>query len=104
MAGHLQVALAVAVGLVVGKPLGMLGGAALAVRMGIAVKPDAYSWRQLGGAAALAGIGFTMSLYIAAKAFSDPADFAAAKLGVFAASIIAGVLGVALLRAGGPRT
>ena len=40
-----------------------------------------------------------MSLYIAAKAFTDPADFAAAKLGVFAASILAGVLGVVLLRA-----
>jgi NhaA family Na+:H+ antiporter len=99
MAGHLQVALAVAAGLVAGKPLGMLAAAWLAVRMGIASKPEAYSWRQLGGAAALAGIGFTMSLYIAAKAFADPADFAAAKLGVFAASILAGVLGVVLLRA-----
>jgi NhaA family Na+:H+ antiporter len=104
MAGHLQVAAAVAVGLVLGKPLGMLAGAALAVRLGVAVKPDAYSWRQLAGAATLAGIGFTMSLYIAAKAFADPADFAAAKLGVFVASIAAGVLGVALLRSGGPRS
>jgi NhaA family Na+:H+ antiporter len=98
MAGHLQVAAAVAVGLVLGKPMGMLGGAWLAVRFGVAVKPAAYSWRQLGGAAALAGIGFTMSLYIAAKAFGDPADFAAAKLGVFVASIVAGILGVSLLR------
>jgi NhaA family Na+:H+ antiporter len=104
MAGHLQVAMAVAVGLVVGKPLGMLAGAALAVRLGVAVKPEAYSWRQLGGAAALAGIGFTMSLYIAAKAFTDPADFAAAKLGVFVASILAGALGVALLRGAGARS
>jgi NhaA family Na+:H+ antiporter len=104
IAGHLQVASAVAVGLVAGKPLGMLAGAWIAVRMGLAAKPEAYSWRQLAGAGALAGIGFTMSLYIAGKAFTDPADFAAAKLGVFVASIVAGVLGVALLRAGGPRT
>lgn len=96
--GHMGVALAVACGLVIGKPLGMLGGAAIAVRLGIAAKPEAYSWRQLAGAAALAGIGFTMSLYIAAKAFDDPATFAAAKIGVFVASIVAGVVGVALLR------
>jgi NhaA family Na+:H+ antiporter len=95
---HARVAAAIAAGLVVGKPLGMLAGAALAVRVGFATKPDAYSWPQLAGAAALAGIGFTMSLYIAAKAFADPGDFAAAKLGVFIASIVAGVVGVALLR------
>jgi NhaA family Na+:H+ antiporter len=89
---------------VLGKPLGMLAGAALAVRLGIASKPEAYTWVQMAGAAALAGIGFTMSLYIAAKAFADPADFAAAKLGVFAASILAGAIGVAALRAShGPR-
>ncbi len=96
--GHLGVALAVGCGLVIGKPLGMLAGAAIAVRLGVAAKPEAYSWRQLAGAAALAGIGFTMSLDIAAKAFDDPATFAAAKIGVFAASIVAGVLGVVLLR------
>jgi NhaA family Na+:H+ antiporter len=89
--------LAVLLGLVVGKPLGMVAAAAVAVRMGWAVKPDAYSWRQMIGAAALAGIGFTMSLYIAAKAFPDAPDFAAAKIGVFLASILAGALGVFLL-------
>ena len=52
-------------------------------------KPDAYSWRQLAGAGALAGIGFTMSLFIAGQAFPDPGDFAAAKIAVFAASILA---------------
>jgi NhaA family Na+:H+ antiporter len=96
--GHARLALAVAAALVLGKPLGMLLGAASAVRLGVAVKPGAYSWRQLGGAATLAGIGFTMSLYIADKAFADPGDFAAAKLGVFIASLAAGAAGVALLR------
>jgi Na+:H+ antiporter, NhaA family len=96
--GQGRVAAAVVLGLVLGKPLGMLAGAAIALRAGIATKPDAYSWPQLAGAAALAGIGFTMSLYIAGKAFPDAAEFAAAKVGVFAASILAGAIGVLLLR------
>ena len=74
-----------------------LRASALAVRTGLAIKPDAYTWRQLAGAGALAGIGFTMSLFIAGQAFPDPADFAAAKLAVFAASILAALTGAALL-------
>ena len=89
--------LPIVAGLAIGKPLGMVAASALAVRTGLAVKPDAYSWRQLAGAGALAGIGFTMSLFIAGQAFTDPADFAAAKIGVFAASILAGLAGAALL-------
>jgi NhaA family Na+:H+ antiporter len=89
--------LAIMAGLVLGKPLGMLGFTALAVRLGIAVKPAEYSWSQLGGASALAGIGFTMSLFIAGQAFADPGDFAAAKIAVFVASIAAALLGAALL-------
>ncbi|MNC92545.1 Na(+)/H(+) antiporter NhaA [compost metagenome] len=84
-------------GLVLGKPLGMLTVSVLAVRAGLAVKPDAYTWRQLLGAGALAGIGFTMSLFIAGRSFPDEADFAAAKVGIFLASLIAGGLGTALL-------
>ena len=94
---------AIIVGLVVGKPAGMVLGAALAVRLGIAAKPAAYTWRQLLGAGALAGIGFTMSLYIAHKAFPDPMDFAAAKLAVFIASLLAGAIGTALLFASAPK-
>ncbi|MGE4246273.1 MAG: Na+/H+ antiporter NhaA, partial [Parvibaculaceae bacterium] len=56
-----------------------------------------YSWRQLAGAGALAGIGFTMSLFIAGQAFPVASDFAAAKIAVFAASIVSAVIGVALL-------
>ena len=70
---------------------------ALAVWAGIAVKPAGYSWRQLLGAGALAGIGFTMSLFIAGQAMPTADDFAAAKIAVFAASIVAACLGVALL-------
>jgi len=95
--GHERLMLAVVTGLVLGKALGILGGAALAVRLGVADKPPDYNWRQLAGAAALAGIGFTMSLYIAAKAFSDVDEFAAAKIAVFIASLLAAGLGTALL-------
>ena len=88
---------AIALGLVVGKPLGFVVATALAVWTGIAVKPAGYSWRQLLGAGALAGIGFTMSLFIAGQAMPTADDFAAAKVAVFAASIASAILGVALL-------
>jgi Na+:H+ antiporter, NhaA family len=51
----------------------------------------------LAGAGSLAGIGFTMSLFIAGQAFPDPADYAAAKIAIFIASLIAAVLGTAIL-------
>ena len=95
--GHQPLLLAIMAGLVIGKPLGLVSASALAVWLGIAVKPDAYSWRQLAGAGALAGIGFTMSLFIAGQAFPAAADFAAAKIAVFAASVLASIIGVALL-------
>lgn len=63
----------------------------------IADKPAQYSWRQLAGAGALAGIGFTMSLFIAGQAFPAASDFASAKIAVFAASVLAAVIGVAIL-------
>ena len=97
VAGHERLILGIMLGLVIGKPVGMVAAAALAVRLGIAVKSAAYTWRQMLGAGALAGIGFTMSLYIAAKAFPVESDFSAAKIGVFLASLIAGALGSLLL-------
>jgi NhaA family Na+:H+ antiporter len=95
--GHERLMLGILLGLVVGKPLGLVTFSALAVKLGIAAKPDAYSWRQLAGAGALAGIGFTMSLFIASEAFKVGADFAAAKIAVFSASILSGIAGVAIL-------
>jgi NhaA family Na+:H+ antiporter len=95
--GHGRLISAIALGLVLGKPIGMVLFSMLAVRLHIAHKPEEYSWRQLIGAGALAGIGFTMSLYIAHKAFPDDSDFAAAKIGIFLASLSAGGLGTALL-------
>jgi NhaA family Na+:H+ antiporter len=96
--GREPLMLAILLGLVVGKPLGVVGASLLAVKLGLAEKPAAYSWRQLAGAGALAGIGFTMSLFIAGQAFPLPADFAAAKLGIFAASLLSASLGLTLLR------
>ncbi len=95
--GHWSLVAAIVLGLVVGKPVGIFAAAIAAVRLGFAEKPDTYSWRQLAGAGALAGIGFTMSLFIAGQAFPDPTDFAAAKIAVFCASLIAGLAGVAIL-------
>jgi NhaA family Na+:H+ antiporter len=97
VSGHRPLMLAIVVGLVIGKPLGMLCASALAVRLGVAVKPEAYSWRQVAGAGALAGIGFTMSLFIAGQAFPAASDHAAAKIAVFAASVVSSILGVAIL-------
>jgi NhaA family Na+:H+ antiporter len=95
--GHEALMLAILAGLVLGKPLGMVSVSALAVWLRIASKPAAYSWRQLCGAGALAGIGFTMSLFIAGQAFPTEQDFAAAKIAVFAASVLSAVIGVAVL-------
>ncbi len=94
---HGNLMLAIILGLVIGKPVGIVSAAWLAVRFRIATKPTEYSWRQLCGAGALAGIGFTMSLFIAGEAFPVPADFAAAKIAIFSASLLAGILGAALL-------
>ncbi|HWN07607.1 MAG TPA: Na+/H+ antiporter NhaA [Steroidobacteraceae bacterium] len=97
VSGHGPLMAAIACGLVIGKPLGMTAFCALAVASGLARKPDEYSWRQVLGAGALSGIGFTMSLFIAAQAFTLEPDFAAAKIAVFGASVIAALAGVAIL-------
>ncbi len=91
-----RLVLSIAIALVGGKLIGILGGARIAVALGIAAKPDTYGWRQVAGAGALAGIGFTMSLFIARHSLAGP-DYDAAKVGIFLASIVAGLLGAALL-------
>jgi NhaA family Na+:H+ antiporter len=95
--GHEPLMLAVAAGLVVGKPVGFALASWIAVYTGLAQKPEAYSWRQLAGAGALAGIGFTMSLFIAGQAYVDADAFSAAKIAIFVSSVLSAVLGVAIL-------
>jgi NhaA family Na+:H+ antiporter len=94
---HGRLIVAVALGLVLGKPLGIVSASWIVVRLGLAEKPAAYTWRQLAGAGAVAGIGFTMSLFIAARSFASAEEFGAAKLAIFAASLVAGALGAGIL-------
>ena len=97
VSGHTTLIAAIVLGLLVGKPLGILLFAYGAVRLGLADKHAEYDWRQVLGAATLGGIGFTMSLFIAGQAFPQADDFAAAKIAVFIASILAGAAGAAIL-------
>jgi NhaA family Na+:H+ antiporter len=92
------VALAVAAGLVLGKPLGIVGFSWLAVRLGMARLPDGINWRVLAGAGCLAGIGFTMSVFIASLALEGELLYEA-KIGILAASAVSAVLGCGLLSA-----
>ena len=91
------VSLGIILGLVLGKPLGITVGAWLAVRTGLADAPSDFTWRQLAGAGALCGIGFTMSIFIADAAFSDPATLSLAKLSVMLACVLAAAIGWPLL-------
>ena len=90
------IATAVFFGLALGKPLGVITLSWLAVRSGIAVRPPNLSWGMLAGGGMLAGIGFTMALFIAGLAFGDD-HLNAAKLGILSASVVSAVLGTALL-------
>jgi Na+:H+ antiporter, NhaA family len=95
---HIEIGLGVLAGLVFGKPVGIMMAALIAVKTGIATLPQAVSWRSLFGYACLAGIGFTMSLFVAMLAFADGALVDAAKRGIIVGSLVAGVAGAVLLR------
>lgn len=84
-------------GLVVGKQVGILGAAWLAVRSGLADLPEDLGWRHLWAAGWVAGIGFTMSLFIAELAFPGLPLVEVAKLGILAASIVAAAGGALVL-------
>jgi NhaA family Na+:H+ antiporter len=93
-------------GVLAGRVLGKLAGislaAWLAVRLGMAVRPEGTSWAQLAGAATVAGIGFTVPLFVADLAFPDGRFQAPVKLGLLLASVVSGVAGaLVLLRSAG---
>lgn len=92
----------IAVGIVVGRVIGKLVGitlfAWLAVKLRIAKKPNELSFREIAGAAALAGMGLTVSLFIADLAFTNNEQLAQVKAGLIIAAIISAVLGLAMLR------
>lgn len=91
----LRIGLGVSLGLVLGKPLGVVAGCFLAERAGLAARPRGATWRGVWLVGIVAGIGFTMAIFIAGLAFPDPAALGAAKLTVLAASATAGALGMA---------
>ncbi|HVT90323.1 MAG TPA: Na+/H+ antiporter NhaA [Tepidisphaeraceae bacterium] len=95
---HSRVMWGVLLGLVIGKPLGVLGASWLAIKSGMATLPAGATWRHMLGVAVLCGIGFTMSLFVTHLAFPGSEEHvAAAKIAILAASIIAGAAGAALI-------
>jgi NhaA family Na+:H+ antiporter len=92
------VALGIVVGLVVGKPVGIVASTWLLVRITRVPLPDGITWPRLAAVGAIAGIGFTMSLFIAELAALDPTGHRDAKLGVLAATATATVIGWIAMR------
>ncbi len=90
--------LGIALGLFVGKQVGIFGFSWIAVKIGICRLPDGVRWSYLYGVALLAGIGFTMSLFVGTLAFSDPEHAKAVRLGVLMGSFLSAVLGYTVLR------
>jgi NhaA family Na+:H+ antiporter len=88
----------VVLGLLVGKPVGIVIGSWLAVHAKLTSLPEGVRWAHLIGVGFLAGIGFTMSLFITGLAFPDEGGSMAAKVGILLASAIAGSIGWCLLR------
>lgn len=93
--------LGIALGLVVGKQLGVFAATWLMVKSGAARMPHGANWPQIYGIACLAGIGFTMSLFIGSLSFTDAAQMNAVRLGVLAGSAVSAVIGFGVLMAFG---
>ena len=94
---NMMIVLGVVFGLIVGKPVGVVGFAYLAIKLNIIKKPDDLSWGEIIAVGFLGGIGFTMSIFITQLAFLDQNVIDAVKIGIFFASFIAGVIGVVLI-------
>jgi NhaA family Na+:H+ antiporter len=95
------VTLSVAMGLVVGKPLGIFLVSFLAIKAKICMLPTGVNWKILLGGGMLAGIGFTMSLFVAGLAFGDPAHgtfLAGAKVGILTGSFVSAILGILFMK------
>ncbi|MDR2533911.1 MAG: Na+/H+ antiporter NhaA [Tannerellaceae bacterium] len=93
-----SVTIGVALGLLIGKPLGIIGSTCLLIKLKISQYPGGMNFRHLAGVSFLASIGFTMSIFITSLAFNEPAHFVQAKLGIFIASIAGGALGYMILK------
>jgi NhaA family Na+:H+ antiporter len=99
--GH-PLPLGIIVGLFVGKQVGITGFTWLAVKAGLGDLPDGARWKTLWGGSLLAGIGFTMSIFIASLAFEDYDTLGLAKIGIIVASLLAAVVGILVLRTTAP--
>ena len=93
-----HVALGVMFGLLVGKPLGIVLAVWLTEKLGLGKRSRNMTWQRIIGIGFLASIGFTMSMFITMLAFNDPTQHIQAKVGIFAASILGGVMGYAILK------
>ncbi len=98
------ICLGIIAGLFIGKQAGIFGCAFIAVRLGIADLPSGVSWRQVHAVSVLAGIGFTMALFVASLAFADPAQQEIAKIGILLASLLSAMVGGTLLSASSRRS
>ncbi|KLD96636.1 Na+/H+ antiporter NhaA [Aliarcobacter butzleri] len=94
---HQLIVLGVALGLIIGKPIGIFSFTYLATKLKISVKPENVTWNDIFAVGFLGGIGFTMSIFISHLAFSDETIVGAVKLGIFASSVIAAIIGSVLL-------
>ena len=94
---HKQIVLGVALGLVIGKPIGIFLFTFIASYLKIATKPATVTWKEIIAVGFLGGIGFTMSIFISHLAFTDNSIVSAVKIGIFASSISAAIIGVVLL-------
>jgi NhaA family Na+:H+ antiporter len=99
--GH-PLPLGIIVGLFVGKQLGITGFTWVAVRLGLGTLPEGARWRTLWGGSLLAGIGFTMSIFIASLAFTDYDSLGLAKIGIIVGSLLSAVAGIVILRTSAP--
>jgi NhaA family Na+:H+ antiporter len=88
----------IALGLVIGKQLGILSFSWVAVRAGFSELPRGVGWGHIYGAGLLAGIGFTMSLFIGTLAFDEAQLLQSTKLAILGASVVSGVFGLLILK------
>ncbi|HLR36599.1 MAG TPA: Na+/H+ antiporter NhaA, partial [Chitinophagaceae bacterium] len=98
--GHIvssPITIGVFLGLLLGKPIGILLFSFLSTKLKIAALPDNTSWKQMTGVGMIAGIGFTMSIFISVLAFSNIEAQDIAKIAVLAASTVSGILGYTFL-------
>jgi len=98
------ISIGIIVGLFLGKQLGITVLSWIAIKTGHAALPEGVTWGQLWGAGCIAGVGFTMSLFVAGLAFDDASIIASAKVGILAASLLSGIVGFVVLNKTLPQT